>query len=134
MKKILIMVALLLPLTAHKKAERVISPQGKWVTTIPMTKMDADFSDVTYTFTGDSLYIDTYPSGCSLAQMSISKVESTEDGFKCDAIDTLYDIFKGHKIHEKVYHLEFKRDKTRRGEIFRVYRDETLVDIIKRFP
>ena len=123
--------ALLLSLTANAK---VINPQGKWVTTIPMTKMDADFIDVTYTFTGDSLYIDTYPSGCSLAQMSISKFESTEDGFKCDAIDTLYDIFKGHKIHEKVYHLEFKRDKTRRGEIFRVYRDETLVDIIKRFP
>jgi hypothetical protein len=99
-----------------------------------MTKMDADFIDVMYTFTGDSLYIDTYPSGCSLAQMSISKFESTEDGFKCDAIDTLYDIFKGHKIHEKLYHLEFKKDKTRRGEILRVYRDDTLVDIIKRFP
>ena len=131
MRKLLILGALLLSLTANAK---VINPQGKWVTTIPMTKMDADFIDVTYTFTGDSLYIDTYPSGCSLAQMSISKFESTEDGFKCDAIDTLYDIFKGHKIHEKVYHLEFKRDKTRRGEIFRVYRDETLVDIIKRFP
>lgn len=123
--------ALLLSLTAHAK---VINPQGKWVTTIPMTKMDADFIDVTYTFTGDSLYIDTYPSGCSLAQMSISKFESTEDGFKCDAIDTLYDVFKGHKIHEKLYHLEFERDKTRRGEILRVYRDDTLVDIIKRFP
>ena len=123
--------ALLLSLTANAK---VINPQGKWVTTIPMTKIDADFIDVTYTFTGDSLYIDTYPSGCSLAQMSISKFESTEDGFKCDAIDTLYDVFKGHKIHEKLYHLEFKRDKTRRGEILRVYRDDTLVDIIKRFP
>lgn len=123
--------ALLLSLTAHAK---VINPQGKWVTTIPMTKMDADFIDVTYTFTGDSLYIDVYPSGCSLAQMSISKFESTEDGFKCDAIDTLYDVFKGHKIHEKLYHLEFERDKTRRGEILRVYRDDTLVDIIKRFP
>ena len=123
--------ALLLSLTANAK---VINPQGKWVTTIPMTKMDADFIDVTYTFTGDSLYIDTYPSGCSLAQMSISKFESTEDGFKCDAIDTLYDVFKGHKIHEKLYHLEFERDKTRRGEILRVYRDDTLVDIIKRFP
>ncbi len=124
--------ALLLSLTAHAK---VINPQGKWVTTIPMTKMDADFIDVTYTFTGDSLYIDTYPSGCSLAQMSISKFEPIEDGFRCDAIDTLYDVFKGHKIHEKLYHLEFKKDKTRRGEIIlRVYRDETLVDIIKRFP
>ena len=131
MKKLLILGALLLSLTANAK---VINPQGKWVTTIPMTKMDADFVDVTYTFTGDSLYIDTYPSGCSLAQMSISKFESTEDGFKCDAIDTLYDIFKGHKIHEKLYHLEFKKDKTRRGEILRVYRDDTLVDIIKRFP
>ena len=131
MKKLLILGALLLSLTANAK---VINPQGKWVTTIPMTKMDADFIDVTYTFTGDSLYIDTYPSGCSLAQMSISKFESTEDGFKCDAIDTLYDIFKGHKIHEKLYHLEFKKDKTRRGEILRVYRDDTLVDIIKRFP
>lgn len=127
--------ALLLSLTAHAKVEKVINPQGKWVTTIPMTKMDADFIDVTYTFTGDSLYIDTYPSGCSLAQMSISKFEPIEDGFKCDAIDTLYDVFKGHKIHEKLYHLEFKKDKTRRGEIIlRVYRDDTLVDIIKRFP
>jgi hypothetical protein len=131
MRKLLILGALLLSLTANAK---VINPQGKWVTTIPMTKMDADFIDVMYTFTGDSLYIDTYPSGCSLAQMSISKFESTEDGFKCDAIDTLYDIFKGHKIHEKLYHLEFKKDKTRRGEILRVYRDDTLVDIIKRFP
>ena len=123
--------ALLLSLTANAK---MINPQGKWVTTIPMTKIDADFIDVTYTFTGDSLYIDTYPSGCSLAQMRISKFETIEDGFKCDAIDTLYDIFKGHKIHEKLYHLEFKKDKTRRGEILRVYRDDTLVDIIKRFP
>lgn len=132
MRKLLILGALLLSLTANAK---VINPQGKWVTTIPMTKIDADFIDVTYTFTGDSLYIDTYPSGCSLAQMSISKFESTEDGFRCDAIDTLYDVFKGHKIHEKLYHLEFKKDKTRRGEIIlRVYRDETLVDIIKRFP
>jgi hypothetical protein len=134
MKKLLILGALLLSLTAHAGIERVINSQGKWVTTIPMTKMDADFIDVMYTFTGDSLYIDTYPSGCSLAQMSMSKFESTEDGFKCDAIDTLYDVFKGHKIHEKLYHLEFKRDKTRRGEILRVYRDDTLVDIIKRFP
>ena len=131
MKKLLILGALMLSLTANAK---VINPQGKWVTTIPMTKMDADFIDVMYTFTGDSLYIDTYPSGCSLAQMSISKFEPIEDGFKCDAIDTLYDIFKGHKIHEKLYHLEFKQDKTRRGEILRVYRDDTLVDIIKRFP
>ena len=131
MRKLLILGALLLSLTANAK---VINPQGKWVTTIPMTKIDADFIDVTYTFTGDSLYIDTYPSGCSLAQMSISKFETIEDGFRCDAIDTLYDIFKGHKIHEKLYHLEFKKDKTRRGEIFRVYRDDTLVDIIKRFP
>ena len=93
--------------------------------------MSTELVDVTYTFTKDSLYIDVYPSGCPLAQMSISNVSKIHKGFKCDAIDTLYDIYEGFKVNECIYHLEFIKVKRKH---LKVIRDGKEVDVIKRFP
>ena len=131
MKKLLIISALMLSMSVSAKTSKLIDCEGKWVSAIPMTKMSTEFVDVTYTFTKDSLYIDVYPSGCPLVQMSISNVSKIHKGFKCDAIDTLYDVYKGCKIHECIYHLEFiKMDKKH----LEVKRDGETVDVIKRFP
>ena len=97
MKKLLIIGALMLSMSVSAKTSKLIDCEGKWVSAIPMTKMSTEFVDVTYTFTKDSLYIDVYPSGCPLVQMSISNVSKMHKGFKCDAIDTLYDVYKGCK-------------------------------------
>ena len=131
MKKLLIISALMLSMSISAKTSKLIDCEGKWVSAIPMTKMSTEFVDVTYTFTKDSLYIDVYPSGCPLVQMSISNVSEIDKGFKCDAIDTLYDLYNGDKVHERLYHLEFiKMDK----KYLEVKRDGETVDVIKRFP
>lgn len=114
------------------RVTKAVNPIGKWVTTIKMTKYNADMIDVTYTITKDSLYIDTYPSGCPIAQMSVSNFIIEGDNFSFDAIDTLYDIYKGHKVHERIYHLFFK--KIDGSNQYRVMRDDTLVDVIKKIP
>ena len=121
----------MISININAKTTKSVGYQGKWVSTIPMTKSNTGLVDVTYTFTNDSLYVDVYPSGCPLVQMSIHDVSTINNGFKCDAIDTLYDFYKGYKIHEKIYHLEFIRVKK---DYLEVKRDGELVDIIKRFP
>jgi len=138
MKRLIVLFISILSLSVCKATdgvELVFNPDGKWISTIPMTKIAPEYVDCTYTFVGDSLYIDVYPSGCNLAAMSIRNVVEIADGFKCEAIDTLYDIFKGIKIHEKLYNLEFKKEKLPNGNtIYKVYRDTILVDKIKKFP
>lgn len=131
MKRFIVIFVSLLALTVcNSRVKLVFNPEGKWVSTVPMTKMTTDLVDCSYTFTGDSLYVDVYPSGCGLAAMSIQNYRNTKIGFKCDAVDTMYDIYTGKILKKKKYKLEFIKHKN----TYNVYRDDTLVDIIKRFP
>lgn len=131
MKRLIVIFVSLLALTVcNARIKLVFNPEGKWVSTVPMTKMTTDLVDCSYTFTGDSLYVDVYPSGCGLAAMSIQNYRNTKIGFKCDAVDTMYDIYTGKILKKKKYKLEFIKHKN----TYNVYRDDTLVDIIKRFP
>lgn len=82
---------------------------------------------VTYTFTNDSLYVDVYPSGCGISAMSLEKISDTE--YK--AVETLYDINTDGILKKTIYHLSFFPcvwDK----DSWAVYRDGTVVDIIKK--
>ena len=131
MKRLIVLFVSLLTLTVcNARVKLVFNPDGKWVSTIPMTKIAPNLVDCSYTFTGDSLYVDVYPSGCGLAAMSIQNYRNTKTGFICDAVDTMYDIYTGKVIKKWVYTLEFKKKRKK----YEVYRDGELVDIIKRFP
>lgn len=131
MKRLIVLFVSLLTLTVcNAGVELVFNPDGKWVSTIPMTKIAPDLVDCSYTFTGDSLYIDVYPSGCGLAAMKIQNLKNLKNGFACEAIDTMYDIYTGKVLKRKTYRLEFIRHKN----TYSVYRDGTLVDIIRRNP
>lgn len=131
MKRLVVLLIAILTLSVcNARVKLAFNPEGKWVSTIPMTKMTPDLVDCSYTFTGDSLYVDVYPSGCGLAAMSIQNYRNTKTGFKCDAVDTMYDIYTGKVIKEWIYTLEFKKKRKK----YEVYRDGELVDIIKRFP
>jgi hypothetical protein len=131
MKRLVVLLIAILTLSVcNARVKLVFNPEGKWVSTIPMTKMTPDLVDCSYTFTGDSLYVDVYPSGCGLASMSIQNYRNTKTGFKCDAVDTMYDIYTGKVIKTKKYRLEFIKHQN----TYNVYRDGTLVDIIRRNP
>lgn len=131
MKRLVVLLIAVLTLSVcNARVRLAFNPEGKWVSTIPMTKMTPDLVDCSYTFTGDSLYVDVYPSGCGLAAMSIQNYRNTKYGFKCDAVDTMYDIYTGKVIKTKKYKLEFIKHKN----TYDVYRDGKRVDIIKRFP
>ena len=131
MKRLVVLLIAILTLSVcNARVKLAFNPEGKWVSTIPMTEMTPDFVDCSYTFTGDSLYVDVYPSGCGLAAMSIQNYRNTKYGFKCDAVDTMYDIYTGKVIKTKKYKLEFIKHRN----TYYVHRDGELVDIIKRFP
>ena len=131
MKRLVVLLIAILTLSVcNARVKLAFNPEGKWVSTIPMTDMTPDLVNCSYTFTGDSLYVDVYPSGCGLAAMSIQNYRNTKYGFKCEAVDTMYDIYTGEVIKEWVYTLEFKKKRKK----YEVYRDGELVDIIKRFP
>jgi hypothetical protein len=131
MKRLVVLLIAILTLSVcNARVKLAFNPEGKWVSTIPMTDMTPDLVNCSYTFTGDSLYVDVYPSGCGLAAMSIQNYRNTKYGFKCDAVDTMYDIYTGKVIKTKKYKLEFIKHQN----TYNVYRDGTLVDIIKRFP
>ncbi len=131
MKRLVVLLIAILTLSVcNARVRLAFNPEGKWVSTIPMTNMTSDLVDCSYTFTGDSLYVDVYPSGCGLAAMSIQNYRNTKIGFKCDAVDTMYDIYTGKVIKTKKYKLEFIKHKN----TYHVYRDGKRVDIIKRFP
>jgi hypothetical protein len=131
MKRLIVLFISILTLSVCQAGvELVFNPYGKWVSTIPMTKLSPDVVDCSYTFTTDSLYIDVYPSGCNLAAMSVQSFKNLKNGFKCETIDTMYDIYTGKVIKKKKYKLEFIKHKN----TYSVYRDGELVDIIKKFP
>lgn len=127
---VLLLIAILTLSVCNARVKLVFNPEGKWVSTIPMTKIAPNLVDCSYTFTGDSLYIDVYPSGCGLAAMSIKNYRNTKTGFICEAVDTMYDIYTGKILKKKKYKLEFIKHRNK----YNVYRDGELVDIIKRFP
>lgn len=100
---------------------------GKYLTEDYNTKSIDGLIKVTYTFTNDSLYIDVYPSGCGISAMSLEKISDTE--YK--AVETLYDINTNNILKKTIYHLSFFPcvwDK----DSWAVYRDGTIVDIIKK--
>lgn len=81
---------------------------------------------VTYTFTKDSLYIDTYETGCGIAAMSLKKISE----YEYKATDTIYDI-NDDPVSITTYNLSFFPciwDKNS----FAVYRDNKVIDIIKK--
>jgi hypothetical protein len=131
MKRLVVLLIAILTLSVcNARVKLAFNPEGKWVSTIPMTDMTPGLVNCSYTFTGDSLYVDVYPSGCGLAAMSIQNYRNTKTGFKCEAIDTMYDIYTGKVLKRKTYRLEFIKHQN----TYNVYRDGELVDIIKRFP
>ena len=86
---------------------------------------------VTYTFVGDSLYIDTYPSGCFVAAMSLEYFTRSQSSIKynCNATETIFDIESG-KNYKKIYHLSFIKCGWNKYSLA-VYREGEIVDIIK---
>ena len=127
MKKLFLSLALLFSITAYCETQRNLS--GRYLTEEYNTKMADNLIKVTYTFTGDSLYIDAYPSGCGITAMSIKLTSrdyvATETIYKEDGSDAIAYI--------KIYHLEFIPciwDK----KCLAVYRDGIIVDIIRKIP
>lgn len=110
--------------------------KGVYITEDYNTNMGDSICKVTYTFMGDSLFIDTYPSGCFVAAMRLEYFTRSESSIKynCNATETIYDVNeKGDKVaYKKIYHLSFIKcgwDKN----AFAVYREGEVVDIIKPF-
>ena len=103
--------------------------QGTYLTEEYNTQFGEDSVRVTYTFVGDSLYIDTYPSGCPVASMEIKYV--TNDYV---AVETIYNIENPNDAaYIRVYHLEFLPCAWNK-RCFAVYRDGKVVDIIRKIP
>lgn len=103
--------------------------QGKYLTEDYNTESADGMIKVTYTFTGDSLYIDAYPSGCGIAYMKLEY--EGNDTYR--ATEALYDQNTGKVIHERVYHLLFLPCKWSKHS-YAVYRDGEVVDIIRKIP
>ena len=82
--------------------------QGVYLTEEYNTMYGDTLTQVTYTFVGDSLFIDTYPSGCFVAAMSLRYSPKVENSprYMCDATETIYDIETGRNI-KRIYHLSF---------------------------
>ena len=130
MKRLLFTVILFLSFTFGYS----IDLNGIYLTEDYNTKSVDGMIKVTYTFTNDSLYIDAYPSGCGIAAMSLENTSKNE--YKAietlyDINETLYDINTGNVIRKSIYHLSIFPciwDK----DSWAVYRDDTIIDIIKK--
>ena len=105
--------------------------QGVYITEDYNTNMGDSVCKVTYTFVGDSLYIDTYPSGCFVAAMSLEYFTRSQSSIKynCNATETIFDIESG-KNYKKIYHLSFIKCGWNKYSLA-VYREGEIVDIIK---
>jgi hypothetical protein len=104
--------------------------QGVYLTEDYNTMYGDTLTQVTYTFIGDSLYIDTYPSGCFVAAMSLRYSPKVENSprYMCDATETIYDIETG-RHYKRVYHLSFCECEWN-SKSLAVFRDYKVVDII----
>lgn len=105
--------------------------QGVYITEDYNTNMGDSVCKVTYTFVGDSLYIDTYPSGCFVTAMSLEYLTHSKDNpkYNCNATETIFDI-ENNISYKKIYHLSFIKCEWDKYS-FAVYRDGVVVDIIK---
>ena len=105
--------------------------KGVYITEDYNTNMGDSICKVTYTFVGDSLFIDTYPSGCFVAAMSLEYFTRAESSIKynCNATETIYDVETG-KYYKKIYHLSFIKCGWDKYSLA-VYREGEVVDIIK---
>ena len=104
--------------------------QGVYLTEEYNTMYGDTLTQVTYTFVGDSLFIDTYPSGCFVAAMSLRYSPKVENSprYMCDATETIYDIETGRNI-KRIYHLSFCECEWN-SKSLAVFRDYKVVDII----
>lgn len=104
--------------------------QGVYLTEEYNTMYGDTLTQVTYTFVGDSLFIDTYPSGCFVAAMSLRYSPKVENSprYMCEATETIYDIETGRNI-KRIYHLSFCECEWN-GKSLAVFRDYKVVDII----
>ena len=129
MKKIfsLLLMAFALSVTACSAEDDKL--QGVYLTEEYNTMYGDTLTQVTYTFVGDSLYIDTYPSGCFVAAMSLRYSPKVENSprYMCDATETIYDIES--RYYKRVYHLSFCECEWN-GKSLAVFRDYKVVDII----
>lgn len=105
--------------------------QGVYITEDYNTNMGDSVCKVTYTFVGDSLYIDTYPSGCFVAAMSLEYFTRSQSSIKynCNATETIFDIESG-KNYKRIYHLSFIKCGWNKYSLA-VYREGEVIDIIK---
>jgi hypothetical protein len=130
MKKIfsLLLMAFALSVTACSAEDDKL--QGVYLTEDYNTMYGDTLTQVTYTFIGDSLYIDTYPSGCFVAAMSLRYSPKVENSprYMCDATETIYDIESG-RYYKRVYHLSFCECEWN-SKSLAVFRDYKVVDII----
>ena len=130
MKKLfsLLIMAFALSVTACSAEDDKL--QGVYLTEEYNTMYGDTLTQVTYTFVGDSLYIDTYPSGCFVAAMSLRYSPKVENSprYMCDATETIYDIESG-RYYKRVYHLSFCECEWN-GKSLAVFRDYKVVDII----
>ena len=130
MKKIfsLLLMAFALSVTACSAEDDKL--QGVYLTEEYNTMYGDTLTQVTYTFVGDSLYIDTYPSGCFVAAMSLRYSPKVENSprYMCDATETIYDIETGRNI-KRIYHLSFCECEWN-SKSLAVFRDYKVVDII----
>ena len=104
--------------------------QGVYLTEEYNTMYGDTLTQVTYTFVGDSLFIDTYPSGCFVTAMSLRYSPKVENSprYMCDATETIYDIETGRNI-KRIYHLSFCECEWN-SKSLAVFRDYKVVDII----
>ena len=104
--------------------------QGVYLTEEYNTMYGDTLTQVTYTFVGDSLFIDTYPSGCLVAAMSLRYSPKVENSprYICEATETIYDIESGRNI-KRIYHLSFCECEWN-SKSLAVFRDYKVVDII----
>lgn len=104
--------------------------EGKYLTEEYNTQNGEEMTQVTYTFTKDSLYIDAYPSGCGITALALEWYSDKS----CTATETITDINGDGKevAYIRIYHISFVPCEWDKNE-FAVFRDYKVVDIIKKF-
>jgi len=104
--------------------------EGKYITEAYNTQNGEEMTQVTYTFTTDSLYIDAYPSGCGITALALEWYSDKS----CTATETITDVNKdGNEVaYIRIYHISFVPCEWGKNE-FAVFRDYKVVDIIKKF-
>lgn len=98
---------------------------GTYISTDIMNINNEDIK-VAYTFTGDSLYIDTYDSGCGIACISLEKINDID----FNAIETIIDIYDT-KATIKKYKMSFIPC-IFENNCYAVCCNDEVIDIIKK--